>query len=977
MKTIYKKLLFLLLLLPFGMYAQGNLEGNVIDSKTSLPLSGVNVKVQNVSNGTITDSEGRFKLTKIKNGDVISFSSVGYKKQTIVFSNQGSVTIKLEEEANTLQEVVVQVGYGSVKKKDATGSVSVISAKDFNKGAIVTTENLLNGRVAGVTINSGGGAPGTGSTIRVRGGSSLFGSNDPLIVIDGLPIENNTDKNIGSTSILASINPSTIESISVLKDASATAIYGSRAASGVILITTKKGTKKLAVDYNFQYGSGSLVKKIDVFNADQYRSLIAQYRPLDVSKLGNANTDWQDEIYRRTDFVDNNISVRGNLFNAIPTRLTVGNTYQEGLRLTNSFNRTTAGLALNPTFFKDHLKVRLNANYTNEKNRFADGVEGSAIRFDPTQPVYDSTSIYGGFFEYYNHANGELTTQTPRNPVAQLLQTYDTGKNNRYYGNFELDYKFHFLPALRAVVNVGFDEANGERTKLVGTNAATAASNNNIPYGTNEYSESMRKNKLLDAYFVYNKAYNDFNFDVTAGYSYQKWDSDYYYSNNILNPTYTGPTKVVEWDRVLISYFGRSNINFKNKYLLTLTARADKSSKFDSSNRTGFFPGAAFAWKMKEDFFKNNNTISDMKLRLGVGTSGQQDVGNNNDYIQIYNLGNPNSQYYFGSSATAIAVSAKMSSGLKWETTYTYNAGIDYGLFNNRVTGSLDVYYKDSKNLIARVATADGSNFSNTSWQNIGSLSNRGVEFNVNFEAVKAENFNWNMNFNTSAYQRKIEELKKVSYIRVGENLAGTGTQGQAYMVGYAPFSYLVYKQLYDNAGKPIEGAYADLNGDGVINASDKYIYRNADPKVTFGFASNMNYKNLDFSFNLRASVGNRVFNQVAASKAQYSQLSTGNALGNIPTSVVDTNFNTTSDVVLSDLYVENGSFLRMDNITLGYTFPKWLEGKASLRLSAGCQNAFLITKYSGLDPEIGNNGVDSTIYPRQRQLLFGVNMKF
>jgi len=981
MKTIYNKLLFLLLMLPFSVLAQSTVEGVVVDSKTKQPLPGVNVIVQGTQSGTSTDLDGKFKLAKLKKGDKLMFSFIGYKNETVAYDNQKTLTVSLTEEANLLQEVVVQVGYGSVKKKDATGSVAVLAAKDFNKGSNVTADNLLSGRVAGVTINSAGGAPGTNSTIRIRGGSSLFGSNDPLIVIDGLPIENNTDKNIGSTSILASINPSTIESMTVLKDASATAIYGSRAASGVIIITTKKGTKNLAVDYNFQYGSGKIVKTIDVLDADQFRSIISQQRPSDVSKLGSSNTDWQKEIYRRTDFVDNNVSLRGSLFNTLPTRLTIGNTYQEGLRLTNKFNRSTVGLAMNPTFMKDYLKVKLNANYANEKNRFADAVESNAITFDPTQPVYDPTSIYGGFFEYYNQSNGEVTTQTPRNPVAQLLQTNDTGKNNRYYGNLELDYKLHFFPAIRAVVNVGFDQANGERTRLVGTDAASAPSNNNVPYGTNEFSTSMRKSKLLDAYFVYNKTFDDFVFDLTSGYSYQKWDSEYYYSNNILNPSYAGPTSVVEWDRVLISYFGRANLNYKSKYLLTLTLRRDSSSKFAKGTRDGYFPGAAFAWKIKEDFFKENKLISDLKLRLGIGSSGQQDIPNNNDYIQIYNIGNANSQYQFGSSttngATPIAVSAKTSNDLKWETTYTYNAGIDYGLFNNRVTGGIDVFYKDSKNLIARVATSPGANFSNTSYQNIGSLTNKGIEFSVNVEAVKSQYFNWNINFNTSAYQRKIVELNNVEYIRVGENLAGTGTQGQVYMSGYAPYSFFLYKQLYDSAGKPIEGAYADLNGDGIINASDKYVYRNPDPKATFGFASNMNYKNLDFSFNLRASVGNRVFNQVAASRAQYDKLSTGNALGNVPTSIYDTGFTTTSNVILSDLYVENGSFLRMDNITLGYTFPRWLEGKASLRLSTGCQNAFLITKYKGLDPEIGNNGVDNTIYPRQRQFLFGVNMKF
>ncbi len=977
MKTIYKKLLFLFLILPFSAFAQ-TLSGVVLDGSSNQPLPGVNVIVKGANNSTTTDFDGKFQLNGLKNGDVVQFLFIGYTAQEVKYSGQKSLSISLVEEANQLQEVVVQVGYGSVKKKDATGSATVITTKDFNKGANVTTENLLQGRVAGVTINTSG-APGSGSEIRIRGGSSLFASNDPLIVIDGLPIENTTTT--GSTSFLASLNPSTIESMTVLKDASATAIYGSRASNGVILITTKKGGKTLAVDYNFQYGSGRLVDKIDVFSASEFRNIIQQYRPSDVSKLGNANTDWQDEIYRRTDFVDQNLSIRGNLFGKIPSRLTVGNTYQEGLRLTNKFNRSTVGLALNPSFLNDHLKFKLNANYTNEKNRFAEGVEGSALRFDPTQPVYDSNSIYGGFFEYYNVSNGELTPQTPRNPVAQLLQTYDTGVINRMFGNFEIDYKFHFLPELRAVINLGFDETTGKRTKLAGADVASSGSNNNIPYGTNEYTKENRRNKLLDFYFNYNKTFDDLVFDATAGYSYQKIESDKYLTGNINDPNLaTGPTGFprleVPFDTVLIGFFGRTNFTYKDKYLLTLTYRRDGSSKFDSDNRWANFPAAAFAWKMNQDFFKDSKVISDLKLRLGWGITGQQNIGNNNDYLQQYNIGSGSSQYYFGETPYPIAVSARLSDKLKWEETTTYNAGIDFGLFNNRITGALDVFYKESNDLLADVATADGSNFSNRSWQNIGSFTTKGIELSLNSDVIKKDNLNWNLSFNATTYQREITKLN-AEFIRVGDNVVGTGTQAQAHFVGFAPNSFLLYKQLYDANGNPIEGAFADLNGDNVINAQDKYVYRNPDPKLILGLASNFNYKNFDFYFNLRANLGNRIFNVVNASRAQYNLLTTGGTVGNIPISVLETGIiNQNNNNVLSDMYVENASFLRMDNITMGYTFPKWLDGKASLRLYTGVQNVFVITDYSGLDPEI-TGGFDNTIYPRQRSFLFGANVKF
>ncbi|MGK4566120.1 SusC/RagA family TonB-linked outer membrane protein [Flavobacterium sp. 3HN19-14] len=858
-----------------------------------------------------------------------------------------------------------------------------MAAKDFNKGANVTTENLLNGRIAGVTVNTSG-APGSGSEIRIRGGASLSASNDPLIVIDGLPIDNSAGT--GSTSFLASLNPSTVESISVLKDASATAIYGSRASNGVILITTKKGSKNLAVDYNFQYGSGKVANTVDVFGADQYRTVFTEQFPGLVSRLGTANTDWQKAIYRTTDYVDNNLSLRGNLFGAVPARLTIGNTYQEGLRLTNSFNRSTVGLALNPSFFEDHLKFRVNANYANEKNRFADGVEGSAIAYDPTQPIYDATSIYGGFHEY-QLPDGQLVTQTPRNPVAQLLQTNDLGKYDRIFGNVELDYKLHFFPQLRLVINGGYDQGRGVRTRKVGLDAASTGQKDNIPYGTNEYSNSNKKNKLLDAYFVYNETFGKTVFDFTAGYSYQKFESGTYVTGNTNDPTLptTGvggfPQRRNAIPIVLVGFFGRTNINYDDKYLLTLSYRRDGSSRFSKDNRFGNFPAAAFAWKVKSDFFKEATALSDLKMRVGWGITGQQNFDSNALYLQLYSTGSGSSQYYFGDTPLPIAVSNRINETIKWEETTTYNAGIDYGFYNNRLTGAVDFFYKDSKDLITDGSVPDGSNFSNSVFQNVGRFTTKGVEFSLNAEIVKSADFNWSTNFNVTHFDRKITKLINGADFRVGENVTGTGTQAQLYREGYAPFSYFVYKQLYDTAGKPIEGAYADLNGDGIINASDKYIYKNNAPKVTFGFATSMNYKNLDFSFNLRASLGNSVFNGVNAGRAQYQNLNTGNAAGNIPVNVLSTDFQTKSDsrLPLSDIWIENASYLKMDNITLGYTFPKWLgkEKDSSLRLFAGCQNVFTITDYSGLDPEVDKNGVDLTIYPRQRSILVGANVKF
>jgi iron complex outermembrane receptor protein len=986
MKTISKKLLFLLLLLPLSVLAQSTVSGVVSDKASGQPLPGVNVIIKGTSKGTTTDFDGKYVLSNVTSGEVIEFSYVGFTTQDIPYTSQKSINVSLEEETAKLDEVVL-VGYGTVKKKDATGSVTQVSSKDFNKGANVTAENLLNGKVAGVTINTSG-APGSGSEIRIRGGSSLLASNDPLIIIDGLPIDN--DGAAGATSVLSSINPNDIESFSILKDASATAIYGSRASNGVIIINTKRGSKTLQVEYNFQYGTGNRVGEIDVFSGNEFRALVAGTfddegnqitpgigTPQQVALLGTANTDWQKAIYRRTDFVDNNLSIKGNLFGAIPTRLSVGNTYQEGLRLTNAFTRNSVSLNLSPSLFKDHLKFRISANFTNQRNRFADGVEGSAIRFDPTQPIYDPNSPSGGFFEYYTINNQNQTVYlnpSTANPVAQLLQTFDRGLNNRFFGNFEMDYKFHFLPELRAVVNLGYDRNDGERSRFRSANARSGFLNNNISQGTRFSEENLRTNKLLDFYLVYNKQFGKLNFEGTAGYSYQKFENEGLAGFDAADPTQI-QRAYVDTDVVLIGYFGRANFNLADKYLLTLTYRRDGTSRFGPDNRWGNFPSVALGWKIKEDFFKDSSLISDLKLRAGWGITGQQDIDQASFYQQIYNLGDANSQYIIGGEPINVGVPSAFGP-LKWEETATYNIGLDYGFADNRINGSLDLFYKLSNDLFQIGPFADGSNFSNQGPQNVGDMSSKGIEFSINYDVVKTENFNWNLGFNATKFERRIEKIALGSPLFTGQSGAGTGGTSQILQEGFTPFSFYVYKQLYDPNGQAIEGAFADLNGDGIINGDDRYIYKNPDPDLLLGFTSSLNYKNFDFSFNLRASIGNRVLNGVESTRSYYALIQNG-VLENISPNVLNTNFqNQNGENVLSDMYVENASFLRMDFATIGYTFPKWLDGKASLRLFTGVQNAFVISKYGGLDPEV-TGGFDNTIYPRQRQFLFGANVKF
>jgi len=972
MKTIYKKLLFLLLFLPFSVLAQSKISGTVTDQATGQPLPGVNVIVKGTTNGASTDFDGNFSLSNVNQGAVIEFTFLGYKSQNVSYTGQKNLNIGLSEDTDLLDEVVM-IGYGTVKKKDATGSVAVVTAKDFNQGANVTADNLINGKIAGVSINAGGGRPGEVPTIRIRGGSSLLATNDPLVVVDGLPM---------NTSVLASINPNDIESYSVLKDASATAIYGSRASNGVILITTKRGAKSLQVDYNIQYGSGTQFNKVDVFSANDYRNYVNSVgTPEQIARLGNANTDWQDEIYRRTDFIDNNLTMRGNLFKTIPTRLTIGNTYQEGLRLTDFLNRNTVSLNMSPSFFNDHLKLRLAVNYTNNRRRNAPGVEGSAIRFDPTQPVYDATSPFEGFYEHRNgNTIADFAPIATLNPVATLLQTNNRSENFKTFGNFEVDYKFHFLPELRAVVNVGYDHDTGYSENFTSRFAASAprrlTNGTLIPIGNSAYNEGTGTNQLLDAYFVYAKEREKVSYDFTAGYSYQKFETSGSFTRNRFDPDQDGLSFVGD-PTVLIGFFGRSNITFNDKYLLTLSYRRDGTSRFGEENRWGNFPAAAFAWKLKDEFFSESSKVSDLKLRLGWGITGQQDIGVGTFFLSQFSVGDQFSQYQFGNDFIGVGIPSARNPFIRWEETYTYNAGIDFGFNDNRLNGSVDVFYKKSYDLFQTAPFADGSNFSNEGATNIGDMSVKGVEFSINYDVVRTDNVKWNVGFNATKFERRIDALALGNPIFFGDAGGGTGTTSLINQQGFTPGSFFVYKQLYNTDGSPIEGAFGDLNGDGIISADDRYIFNNNDPDFILGFSTSFNYKNFDFGFNLRANVGSRVLNTTRSTRS-YSSLIQNGVMENISPFVNTTNFEFQNEQsILSDMFIEDASFLRMDFATMGYTFPRWLDGKASLRLFTGVQNPFIITKYSGLDPEIGNNGIDNTIYPRQRQFLFGANIKF
>ncbi len=962
-------------MIPTLLVAQTSVSGTVTEKSTGDPLPSINVKVQGTTLGTTTDFDGNYSLKNIPNGSVLEFSSIGYLSQSIKVTNT-TMDVILDANSESLDEVIV-VGYGTTTVKDATGSVASITSKDFNQGNIVTPASLMSGRVAGVNITTDG-SPGGGSAIRIRGGSSLSASNDPLIVIDGLPISNSGVG--GSRSVLASLNPNDIASFSVLKDASSTAIYGSRASNGVIIITTKKGKSKFNATLDFKFGYQTLANKIDVFSADAFRNLITEREGLgqsgiSVAQLGTANTDWQDEIYSESLTSDKSFSMTGQLFDKIPTRFSLGHTAQPGLRKTSMFERGTTSLSLNPKLFDDHLKVSVNSNLVFETNRFADGVEGATLVMDPTQPVYDSSSPFGGFFEYHN--NGEPNT-APRNPVASLLQKENRSYGTRFYGNAKLDYKLHFFPKVSAVVNLGYDNARGKGFSKTNDQSINGfRTGNNQPFlGSESNYTSKRINKLLDTYLVYKSETDKIKTEVTAGYSYQKFESQGFSSGEIMDPDSESDVSL-DPDVVLIGFFGRTNLTYLDKYILTLSYRRDGTSRFSEENRWGDFPAAAIAWKMTdEDFLKDSKLFSFLKMRLGWGITGQQEIGASYAYLGRYLTGNSVSQYIFGNSSISVGIPQSRFEDLKWEETTTYNLGFDYGILEDRFKGSVEVYLKESKDLIANVAVADGSNFSNAGFQNIGKFISKGIEFSVGTDLYKTNDLKWDMNYNINLISTKIDELALGQDIETGGISGGTGSRIQVHSEGFAPNSFFVYKQLYDTSGNPVEGAYVDLNQDGIINTSDRYIYKKPSADVLMGLQSSLNYKNVDLGVSFRASIGNYIYNNVNSSRAQYNLLQATTALGNMPTTVLESNFNETSEVLLSDYYIENASFLKMDNVTLGYTFDQFKKNSTKIRLWTGVQNVFTLTKYSGLDPEVFN-GIDNTIYPRPRTFLMGLNINF
>ena len=1022
----FRMLVLLLgLFLSVGAFAQIDVKGHVKDAQGE-PVIGATVRVVGTQTATVTDFDGNFAL-KANQGADISVSYVGY--QTATVKAAADLVITLREDANVLDNVVV-IGYGTVKKSDLTGSVAALKPDGKNKGVVVNAQDMLSGKVAGVSVISNSGEPGAGSQIRIRGGSSLSASNDPLIVIDGLAIDNSGVA--GSPNILSTINPQDIESFNILKDASATAIYGSRGSNGVIIITTKKGRKGAQAPQISYAGSLTISKNkktLDVMDGDQFRSYIEGLYGTDhdaYRALGTANTDWQDLIYRTAVSHDHNVTVSGAVKN-LPYRVSVGYTDQQGTIKTSDYKRVTAAFNLNPSLLNDHLTINLNAKGSYSRAQYANtGAVGAAISMDPTQDPYSFTSVYSknmlgadlertlnnfnGYYQWtgtasYNDSTWPFTKfkDATSNPLSLLNEQSEIAHSRSFIGSAEFDYKVHGFEDLRLHMTLGIDISKGrQHTNMEQSSPGSAGS---IYYGKSGYWEKTKRNTTFNAYAQYYKDFNkDHHFDIMVGYEWQRfWSSEKtdkprYYpmtNNNVsLRGTqydyeFADDNKVYKTEHYLVSFFGRMNYTLMDRYMLTFTLRDDGSSRF--ADHWAVFPSLALAWKIKnESFLKDVDALSDLKLRLGWGKTGQQDGVSDYGWVHTYDISvGTNGLYPIAGLDGVLYRPGNYTDKLKWETTTTYNVGLDFGFLNQRLTASVDYYYRKTTDLLNYAKAPAMSGYKNMMWQNIGSLKNTGIEASISWKPVVTKDFFWQLDYNITYNKNEITDLEGVSDngkpVETGPNAGGgTGNYVQAHQVGYPASSFYVYQQVYDADGMPIENCVVDRNGDGVITPDDRYLYKSPAAPVTMGFASRFEYKNFDFSFSLRASFDNYVFNDVLRGSSNVGPTGAwvqSAYMGNHLTDALERNWQTWELTAnQSDYYVQNASFLKCDNITLGYSFSDLFKSAKyhglSGRFSVAASNVFTITKYKGLDPEI-TNGVDQNMYPRPFSIVVGLNLNF
>ena len=991
--------LLLGLFLSVGAFAQNDVKGIVKDASGE-PIIGATIRVVGQDGGAITDFDGNFTV-KAAPGAKIQVSYIGYK--TVELPVSANMIVTLQDDTQLLSDVVV-IGYGRAKKEDLTGSVTAIKPDEMSKGITSSASDMLVGKIAGVDVITAGGSPGAGAQIRIRGGSSLNASNDPLIVVDGLTIDNNTAT--GMSNVMATINPNDIETFTVLKDASATAIYGSRASNGVIIITTKKGRKGTGpkFSYNGDVTISTTQKRYSVLNGDEYRALVGKVIGPDAAALGTADTDWQDEIFRTAVSTSHNISITGGLKN-MPYRVSAGYQSDSGIIKKSYMKRFNASVNLAPSFFDDHLNFNVTAKFTTEKDSYVDSgaVIGGALAMDPTRPVYDHSAIgdafFGGYYQNYQSTDifadkswGYTTnTNTPQNPVAYLNLRDCIAHSNDFTGNIEMDYKIHGFEDLHIHASLG-----GQYTESRQNDTNSPYSFDNNYYGWSGLTKYYKYSITANAYAQYLHTFGAHNVDIMAGaeeshYHRNGWNYGSGWDSYTDTPYNVSSKAEKSWatHNSLVSYFGRLNYTLLDRYMLTATFRADGSSRFAKGHKWGYFPSVALAWRINDEkFMKPLKWWNEFKLRLGWGQTGQQDIGYDFLYSLLYTTSNSYAQYPFGDTYYTTVRPHKYNPELTWETTTTWNAGLDFAFLNNRITANVDGYYRKTTDLIQEVTIPALMNFAQRMAQNIGSLENYGVEFSIGAKPIVTKDFTWDIQYNVAWNHNEITELiggDDDYIVQSGGTISrGTATHVQAHKVGQPANSFWVYQQVYDEAGKPIEGAFVDRNGDGQINSDDRYFYHSPAADVFMGLTMKFIYKRWDLSFALRASLGNYVYYDFLANKASISSsgLYSNSAYSNTTQAAVDLGFTGTgaSEYYLSDYFVRNASYLKCQNITLGYSFPALLkynnQDYFSGRLFFTVQNPFIITKYKGLDPEV-SSGIDSNPYPRPLSFQLGLNLNF
>lgn len=984
-QNLAKRSLLLVALFVIGclqlMAQTRTIKGEVTDAQNGEALIGATVMVEGEKGGTVTDFDGNFSLQVSSSAKKIKVSYIGYIDKVLSISD--NMKVKLESDSKALADVVV-IGYGTARKSDLTGSVATVKSKDFNKGLVSSPEQLINGKVSGVQIMSNSGSASAGSTIRVRGGASLNASNDPLIVLDGVPLEQGGISG-NSSNFLSMINPSDIESMTVLKDASSTAIYGSRASNGVIIITTKKGQQgAVKVNFNTTNSLQTRAQMVDMLSRDEFVNVINQFgTDNQKSLLGTANTDWNDEVYRTAFGTDNNLSVSGSIDKWLPFRVSVGYYNQSGLVRKDNVERWTGNVVLTPSFFQDHLKLTINAKGTLNNNSFNNGgAVWAAATFNPTIPVYSGNDKYGGYNEALD-ADGYPVNAGVRNPRG-LVDLYDSkSKVSRFIGSMDVDYKVHFLPDLKLHATVGADYAKGDGTVYVPAYAAQSYNKDESLGGSDyKYGPQKNENRLLTLYANYAKYFEDIksNVDLTAGYDYQYWKSTtpLYYTKSAAG-TNLSTVKASDYRHVMLSYYGRINYSFDGKYLLTATVRRDASSRFSKDTRWGTFPSVALGWTLTEEpWLKNQKVLSNLKLRASYGVTGQQEGIGNYNYLPVYTYSVAGTEAFINGQYINTYRPEAYVSDLKWETTTSWNFGLDFGFLDGRIGGAIDFYTSKTKDLLASVPTAAGTNFSKTILTNVGNVDSKGIEVSLNATPIQTKDWEWNLSYNFTWQNMKVKNLSLIkggsqTNVKIGPSI--DAYQFQVLSEGYEPYMFYVYHQLYDSkTGKPIEGAYADLNNDGEINESDLYRYHSPAPKYIMGLSTSLRYKQLTLGMSFRANIDNYVYNGMGMSTGAFETVSYNNSqLNNLNTSFLKTGFKTRQ--YLSDYYVENASFLKLDNLSLSYNVGK-INKWASLTVSAMVQNVFTITGYSGTDPEVPN-GMDNSFYPRPRTYSVSLGLQF